>query len=69
MEIWILFIQKQLQMTLYRIKNIAEVATLCHYDIRLLSRTIVETEVLLGDKRVDGHINIDLDIEKLLKGG
>ena len=28
-----------------------------------------ETVVLLGDKRVDGHINIDLDVEKLLKGG
>ena len=30
----------------------------------------VETVVLLGDKRVDGHINIDLDVEKLeSKGG
>ncbi len=31
----------------YRIKNIAEVAILCHYDIRLLSRTTVETVCLL----------------------
>ena len=28
----------------------------------------VETVVLLSDKRVDGHINIDLDVEKLKKG-
>ena len=37
-----------------------------------LLRTVndVETVVLLGDKRVDGHINIDLDVEKLeSKGG
>ncbi len=25
----------------------------------------VETVVLLGDKRVDGHIKIDVDVEKL----
>ena len=25
----------------------------------------VETVVLLSDKKVDGHINIDLDVEKL----
>ena len=38
--------------------------------IRLLNETTVETVVLLGDKRVDGHINIDLDDEKLeSKGG
>ena len=30
----------------------------------------VETVVLLSDKRVDGHIDIDLDVEKLeSKGG
>ena len=30
----------------------------------------VETVVLLSDKKVDGHINIDLDVEKLeSKGG
>ena len=30
----------------------------------------VETVVLLSDKRVDGHINIDLDVEKIeSKGG
>jgi hypothetical protein len=34
-------------------------------DIRLLRRTTVETVVLLSDKKVDGHINIDLDVEKL----
>ena len=29
-----------------------------------------ETVVLLSDKKVDGHINIDLDVEKLeSKGG
>jgi hypothetical protein len=38
--------------------------------IRLLSRTTVETVVLLGDKKVDGHINIEVDVEKLEnKGG
>ncbi|MBR2554549.1 MAG: hypothetical protein IKE94_06770 [Aeriscardovia sp.] len=25
----------------------------------------VETVVLLSDKKIDGHINIDLDVEKL----
>ena len=47
---------------LYRIKNIAEVATLCHYDIRLLSRTTVETVVLLNNKKVDGYIDIELNL-------
>ena len=28
-------------------------------------RPNVETVVLLGDKRVDGHIKIDVDVEKL----
>ena len=32
---------------------------------RLLRRTTVETVVLLSDKKVGGHINIDLDVEKL----
>ena len=31
----------------------------------MLKRTTVETVVLLGDKRVDGHIKIDVDVEKL----
>ena len=36
----------------------------------MFTRPNVETVVLLGDKRVDGHINIDLDVEKLEgKGG
>ena len=29
----------------------------------------VETVVLLGDKRVDGHIRIDVDVEKLANTG
>lgn len=29
----------------------------------------VETVVLLSDKRVDGHIDIDLDVEKLESKG
>ena len=29
------------------------------------TRQNVETVVLLSDKKVDGHINIDLDVEKL----
>ena len=36
-------------------------------ETRLLWRTTVETVVLLSDKRVDGHIDIDLDVEKLGK--
>ena len=32
---------------------------------RLLRRTTVETVVLLSDKKIGGHINIDLDVEKL----
>jgi hypothetical protein len=36
----------------------------------LLNENDVETVVLLSDKRVDGHIDIDLDVEKLeSKGG
>ena len=36
----------------------------------MITTTTVETVVLLGDKRVDGHIDIDLDVEKLeSKGG
>ena len=36
----------------------------------LINENDVETVVLLGDKKVDGHINIDLDVEKLEnKGG
>ena len=35
----------------------------------LLKRNDVETVVLLGDKRVDGHIDIDLDVEKLKSTG
>ena len=36
----------------------------------LLNENYVETVVLLSDKRVDGHIDIDLDVEKLeSKGG
>lgn len=31
----------------------------------MLKRNDVETVVLLSDKRVDGHIDIDLDVEKL----
>lgn len=31
--------------------------------MRILAQ--VETVVLLGDKRVDGHIKIDVDVEKL----
>ena len=31
----------------------------------LLNENYVETVVLLSDKRVDGHIDIDLDVEKL----
>ena len=35
-----------------------------------ISSCHVETVVLLSDKKVDGHINIDLDVEKLhSKGG
>ena len=30
---------------------------------------LVETVVLLRDKKVDGHIDIDLDVEKLDKTG
>ena len=33
--------------------------------IRLLKQNTVETVVLLSDKKIDGHINIDLDVEKL----
>ena len=36
----------------------------------LINENDVETVVLLSDKRVDGHIDIDLDVEKLeSKGG
>ena len=36
----------------------------------MLNENDVETVVLLCDKRVDGNINIDLDVEKLeSKGG
>ena len=34
-------------------------------DIRLPNSRHVETVVLLSDKKVDGHIDIDLDTEKL----
>ena len=38
--------------------------------IYFISSSHVETVVLLSDKKVDGHINIDLDVEKLeSKGG
>ena len=30
----------------------------------LINENDFETVVLLGDKKVDGHINIDLDVEK-----
>ena len=33
--------------------------------IYLISSCHVETVVLLSDKKVDGHISIDLDVEKL----
>ena len=34
-------------------------------EIRMPDKNTVETVVLLSDKKVDGHINIDLDVEKL----
>ena len=37
-----------------------------HLPIRTVGQNIhVETVVLLSDKKIDGHINIDLDVEKL----
>jgi hypothetical protein len=36
-----------------------------HFDIHLINSCHVETVVLLSDKKIDGHINIDLDVEKL----
>ena len=59
-----MFIQKQLQMTLYRIKNIAEVATLCHYDIRLLRRTTVESVCLLSKQKPDAYLDIEITAEE-----
>ena len=34
-------------------------------DIKMDVSNHVETVVLLSDKKIDGHINIDLDVEKL----
>ena len=34
-------------------------------DIKMDVSSHVETVVLLSDKKVDGHINIDLDVEQL----
>ena len=35
------------------------------FDIHNVQSCHVETVVLLSDKKIDGHINIDLDVEKL----
>ena len=32
---------------------------------KVIGTSVAETVVLLSDKKVDGHINIDLDVEKL----
>lgn len=36
---------------------------------KVIGTSVAETVVLLSDKKVDGHISIDLDIEKLKSNG
>ena len=50
----------------YRIKNVVEVATLCHYDIRLLNENTVESIALLervSNRKADAKVHIDVDLE------
>ena len=37
--------------------------------VSMIQKHTGETVVLLGDKRVDGHIKIDVDVEKLDNAG
>ena len=61
-----MFIQNNYKILFYRIKNIVDASTLCHYDIRLLNETTVETVCLLSKlHEAKHHINVKVDMDEL----